>query len=74
MRSEVPVRSIFTTLTLTFFLIPILTTLCSAQEKSEGPTDPKARKTYEKALKYLHEHNTQSAFEPPAAAGDTAWG
>jgi len=33
-----------------------------------------ARKTYEKALKYLHEHNTQSAFEPPAAAGDTPWG
>jgi hypothetical protein len=59
---------------LAFFLTPILTPLCSAQEKSEGPTDAKARKTYEKALKYLHEHNTQSAFEPPAAAGDTAWG
>jgi hypothetical protein len=68
------VRSIFTTLTLACFLTPILTPLCSAQEKSEGPTDAKARKTYEKALKYLHEHNTQSAFEPPAAAGDTPWG
>jgi len=58
------VRSVFTTLTLAFFLTPILTPLCSAQEKSEGPTDPKARKTYEKALKYLRENNTQSALEP----------
>jgi thiol-disulfide isomerase/thioredoxin len=62
-KSEVPVRSIFTPLTLAFFLTPILTPLCSAQEKSEGPTDAKARKTYEKALKYLREHNTQSAFD-----------
>jgi len=39
------------------FFYFLLAPACSAQEKSEGPTDPKARKTYEKALKYLHEHN-----------------
>ena len=34
-----------------------------AQEKSDGPTDEKARKTYEKALKSLRERNTLSAFD-----------
>jgi len=57
------VRSTFPTLVLACFLTSLLAPAGSAQEKSEGPTDPKARKTYEKALKYLHEHNTQSAFD-----------
>lgn len=34
-----------------------------AQEKSEAPTDEKARKTYEKALKSLRERNILAAFE-----------
>jgi thiol-disulfide isomerase/thioredoxin len=34
-----------------------------AQEKPDGPTDEKARKTYEKALKSLHERNKQSALD-----------
>jgi thiol-disulfide isomerase/thioredoxin len=34
-----------------------------AQEKAEGPTDEKARKTYEKALKSLREHNKESALD-----------
>jgi hypothetical protein len=68
------VRSIFTIPDLGIFSHSHLDPTLFAQEKSEGPTDAKARKTYEKALKYLHEHNTQSAFEPPAAADDTPWG
>ena len=56
-------RSTFPTLVLACSFTFLLAPACSAQEKSEGPTDPKARKTYEKALKYLHEHNTQSAFD-----------
>src|SRR3981189_3010349 len=61
-RQEAAVRPTFPTLFLAC-LTSILAPIGSAQEKSEGPTDPKARKTYEKALKYLHEHNTQSAFD-----------
>jgi thiol-disulfide isomerase/thioredoxin len=34
-----------------------------AQERTEGPTDEKARKTYEKALKSLHERDKLSAFD-----------
>ena len=56
-------RSTFQALVLACFFTPLLAPARSAQEKSEGPTDPKAHKTYEKALKYLHEHNTQSAFD-----------
>jgi peroxiredoxin len=41
-----------------FFLTPVL-----AQEKKEEPADEKARKTYEKALKSLHEHRTEFALE-----------
>ena len=46
------------------FLLGCLTThALMAQENSGGPTDPKARKTYEKALKYVHERNSLSAFD-----------
>jgi thiol-disulfide isomerase/thioredoxin len=34
-----------------------------AQEKTDGPSDEKAQKTYEKALKYLHERRTDAALE-----------
>jgi thiol-disulfide isomerase/thioredoxin len=57
------VRFTFTTLVLACFFAPVLAPECLAQEISAGPTDPKARKTYEKALKYLHERNAQSAFD-----------
>jgi thiol-disulfide isomerase/thioredoxin len=45
-----------------------LTVLCVvapvlAQEKADGPSDEKAQKTYEKALKSLHERRTESALE-----------
>src|SRR5258708_18950214 len=45
-------------LVLACFLTPVL-----AQEKPDGHTDEKARKTYEKALKSLHERNKLSAFD-----------
>jgi thiol-disulfide isomerase/thioredoxin len=45
-------------LAVAFLLTPAL-----AQEKSEGPTDEKARKTYEKALKSLHDRNRESALD-----------
>jgi peroxiredoxin len=45
-------------LTLAFLLTPAL-----AQEKSEGPADEKARKTYEKALKSLRERDKASALD-----------
>jgi thiol-disulfide isomerase/thioredoxin len=41
-----------------FVLLPVL-----AQEKTDGPTDEKARKTYEKAQKSLHEHRTEFALD-----------
>ena len=41
----------------------VFTLKASAQEKSDGPTDEKARKTYEKALKSLRERNVLAAFE-----------
>jgi thiol-disulfide isomerase/thioredoxin len=34
-----------------------------AQDKPEGPTDEKARKTYQKALDSLHDHRKESAFD-----------
>jgi len=40
------------------FLTPIL-----AQEKTGGPTDEKAQKTYEKALKSLREHRKEEALD-----------
>jgi peroxiredoxin/predicted negative regulator of RcsB-dependent stress response len=45
-------------LALACYLTPVL-----AQEKTDGPTDEKARKTYEKALKSLHERNKESALD-----------
>ncbi len=34
-----------------------------AQEKMEGPSDPKAQKTYKEALSYLREHKIESALD-----------
>jgi thiol-disulfide isomerase/thioredoxin len=51
-------RFVHISLALLFVLIPVL-----AQEKSDGPTDEKARKTYEKAQKSLHEHKTEFALD-----------
>jgi thiol-disulfide isomerase/thioredoxin len=51
-------RFVRLTLALMFILPPVL-----AQEKTEGPTDEKARKTYEKALKSLHEHKAEFALD-----------
>jgi peroxiredoxin len=50
-------------LLLAALLSPIVSPNALAQEKLAGPTDEKARKTYEKALKALHERNTLSAFD-----------
>ena len=33
------------------------------QQKTDGPTDEKARKTYEKALQSLHERRTEFALD-----------
>jgi thiol-disulfide isomerase/thioredoxin len=46
------------TLALVFVLPPVV-----AQEKTDGPTDEKARKTYENALKSLHEHKREWALD-----------
>src|SRR5882762_2236693 len=46
------------TLALLFVLPPVM-----AQEKTDGPTDEKARKTYENALKSLHERKTEWALD-----------
>src|SRR5229473_1067184 len=46
------------TLALVFVLPPVV-----AQEKTDGPTDEKARKTYENALKSLHEHKMEWALD-----------
>jgi thiol-disulfide isomerase/thioredoxin len=46
------------TLALLFVLAPVM-----AQEKTDGPTDEKARKTYENALKSLHERKKEWALE-----------
>ena len=51
-------RIVRLSLALLFVLPPVL-----AQEKTDGPTDEKARKTYEKALKSLHEHKTEFALD-----------
>jgi len=45
-------------LAIVFVVAPLL-----AQEKTGLPTDEKARKTYEKALKSLHEHKTEWALD-----------
>jgi thiol-disulfide isomerase/thioredoxin len=51
-------RFVRLTLALLFVLPSVL-----AQEKTDGPTDEKARKTYEKAQKSLHEHKTEFALD-----------
>jgi thiol-disulfide isomerase/thioredoxin len=51
-------RIVRLSLALLFVLPPVL-----AQEKTDGPTDEKARKTYEKAQKSLHEHKTEFALD-----------
>lgn len=45
---------------LVFALIPVL--VCS-QERPEGPTNEKAQKTYNEALKSMREHNEPAALE-----------
>jgi thiol-disulfide isomerase/thioredoxin len=51
-------RLVSGSLMLLCFLTPAL-----AQEKTGEPTDEKARKTYENALKSLHEHKTEWALD-----------
>src|SRR5260370_21512462 len=51
-------RCVRLTLALMFVLAPVL-----AQEKTGEPTDEKARKTYENALKSLREHKTEWALD-----------
>ena len=51
-------RTVWISLALIFVLAPVL-----AQEKTEGPTDEKAKKTYKEALQYLHERRAESALE-----------
>jgi len=51
-------RSACIGLAVAFFLTPVL-----GQEKPEGPTDDKARKTYDKALKSLQQRDKLSAFD-----------
>src|SRR6266852_2860900 len=51
-------RIVRLSLALLFVLPPVL-----AQEKTDGPSDEKARKTYEKAQKSLHEHKTEFALD-----------
>ena len=51
-------RFLHLTLMMVCFLMPV-----SAQEKSDGPTDEKARKTYQNALKSLHERKTEWALD-----------
>ncbi|HXN23055.1 MAG TPA: TlpA disulfide reductase family protein [Candidatus Dormibacteraeota bacterium] len=46
------------TLALSCVLTPVL-----AQEKTDGPTNEKAQKTYKEALASLHEHRIESALE-----------
>ena len=38
-------------------------TSLSAQDKTEGPTNEKAQKTYKEGLEYLHQRATGSALE-----------
>jgi thiol-disulfide isomerase/thioredoxin len=51
-------RFAYVVLGLSFFLAPAL-----AQDKPDGPTNEKAQKTYQEALKFLHEHKTEWALE-----------
>jgi len=51
-------RFVRLSLALMFVLPPVL-----AQEKPDGPADEKARKTYERALKSLHEHKAEFALD-----------
>src|ERR1700675_3413476 len=49
---------------ISLFAICALTCgLVQAQEKNEGPTNEKAQKTYQEALRYLHEREKVPAFE-----------
>lgn len=48
-------------LRITLVLLFVLPAM--AQEKTDGPTDEKARKTYENALKSLHEHKMEWALD-----------
>jgi hypothetical protein len=48
----------FRGLILFCFLTPAL-----AQVKTDGPTDEKAQKTFEKAQKYLHERHKEAALD-----------
>ena len=51
-------RIVCVLLTLSFAV-----TAARSQEKADGPTDEKARKTYEKALKAVHEREALSAYD-----------
>jgi peroxiredoxin len=46
-----------------FLALICAVTLTSAQDKAEGPTNEKARKTYKEAFEYLHRRMTESALE-----------
>jgi thiol-disulfide isomerase/thioredoxin len=50
-------------LILVSFALLTLFAVASAQEKPGGPADEKARKTYEHALKSLHDRQTLAAFD-----------
>lgn len=45
------------------FLMAAALGALQAQEMKEGPTDEKARKTYQEALDYLKQRNTPAALE-----------
>jgi len=51
-------RFLHLTLMMVCLLMPV-----AAQEKSDGPSDEKARKTYQNALKSLHERKTEWALD-----------
>jgi peroxiredoxin len=53
-----PMRFACASLVLSLALTPL-----SAQEKTDGPTNEKAQKTYKEALASLHERNEGSAFD-----------
>src|SRR5580704_11517889 len=51
-------------LALSFFLVPAL-----AQDKADGPVNEKAQRTYQEALKFLHEHQKEWALDSFKKAG-----
>ena len=61
------VRLVRASLMFLCFLPPAM-----AQVKTEGPTDEKAQKTFEKAQKYLHERHKDAALDEFKAALDHA--